>query len=154
MNRLFGKHRAAPTSGHCVLPHVMAVSCTMNQRGKGNLVGVGKLSRYQGQSTKFYWLQFWLMCFGDRTCIVRVWLTSSDFPLVLFRGVQRDSHNIFRANSFKKFRLRTCLWIRTISWSFTVFLFRDFRRSRYFGDIMVARKRWSTVNKYLWLRVW
>ena len=49
------------------------------------------------------------MCFGDRTCIVCIWLTSSDLPLVLFRGVQRDSYSTFGANSFQKFCLRTCL---------------------------------------------
>ena len=49
------------------------------------------------------------MCFGDRICIVCIWLASSEFPLVLFGGVRRDSHGIFGANSCQKFRLRTRL---------------------------------------------
>ena len=38
-----------------------------------------------------------------------IWLTTSNFSLVLFPGVRRDSRSIFGAISFQKFRPGTCL---------------------------------------------
>ena len=44
VNRMFGKHRVAPTSGHCAMPHV--AGCQRYCESE-----LGKFGRYLGQST-------------------------------------------------------------------------------------------------------